>query len=411
MLEQLYTVSQELIYLKNQAYRRYFFHEAMMFEHRLSILSGQRGIGKTTALVQKLLEHVNGDRMDPKILYIQADHFVMGNLSLYEIAEQFKSLNGELLAIDEIHKYPNWSLELKSIYDTFPQIKILASGSSALEIMKGSHDLTRRALVHHIDGCSFREYCEMKLNIQLPQYVLNDLLNDHNRIANTIIDELRKQKQSLLLLFKEYVKIGYYPYSYEIPNPALFHITLEKNIHVTIESDLVAIHPNLSGVSVRKIELLLSYIAQSVPFIPNWKKIKSIIDVGDERTVKTYFNYLQQAGLIRLITKDTSKMSKLESSEKVYLNNTNLIYAIALGQEDLGSIRETVFASMVGCKHQLSTTGQGDFCIDQDVIIEIGGRNKDFSQIKSLKNAYLVIDDLEVGFDRKIPLWLFGFLY
>ncbi len=411
MIEELKKLSHHFLEIKNSPYKR-ALARFTDFSNRMSLIIGQRGVGKTTSLVQILLDKVEGDIFDERILYIQTDHFQIASTSLYEIAEQFNIHGGKWIAFDEIHKYPNWSKELKSIYDTFPKLQIFSSGSSALEIFKGSHDLSRRAVKYHMQGMSFREYLELAYNFNFPSYSLNELCDQHQRITSTINKQLTHKDLKIIPLFNQYLKIGYYPFFNELNNESLYQITLEQNMHTTIESDIAAIFPQLMGSSIRKIKNLLSFIAETVPFTPNWKKIMNILDIGDERTLKSYFKHLEDAGLIRSITKATKKISKLESPEKVYLNNTNQIYAISpLSVMNKGTIRETFFLSMISQKYPVALPKNGDFLVDNKYIFEVGGKNKSFNQIKSLKNSYLICDEIEQGIGNKIPLWVFGFLY
>ena len=258
MLEGLIKLSQEFLKTKNQRFRRYFIHQNKL-EERFAILKGQRGIGKTTLIIQYLLDYVDQDRFSPKILYIQADHFALGNIALYEIAEQFSLMGGEFIAFDEIHKYPQWSLELKSIYDTFPNLKILASGSSALEIHKGSHDLSRRAITYRLPGLSFREYLEMTLNQNFSTYSLDDILSRHEYAADDINALIANKNLKILPLFNRYLISGYYPYFFELNNEIKFRMTLEQNVHTILESDIATIYPHLSANSIRKIKQLLIF--------------------------------------------------------------------------------------------------------------------------------------------------------
>jgi hypothetical protein len=410
MLEELTKLSQHFLQIKNQEYQRYFI-QTNPFTERLSILLGQRGVGKTTTLIQYLLLQAKGDYFSSHILYVQADHFLVANNSLYEIAEQFSLHGGKVIAFDEIHKYPNWSLELKSIVDTFPRLKILASGSSALEIHKGTHDLSRRALMYKMYGLSFREYLGLYCNVDLPCYTLLEILKDHQRLADQCIKKLNGSGKTLLEHFENYLHYGYYPYFKEVNDAAAYDILLEQNLHISIESDLAAIYPQLTGNSIRKIKQLLAYIAQVVPFTPNWEKIKSIVDVGDIRTLKTYFKYLEDAGLIHVISSASSKMHALESPEKIYLNNTNQIYALSGDLSNKGTIREAFFLNSLATRHKVALPSQGDFLIDHHYLFEIGGRKKDHRQIVNHKNGYIASDDIEIGVGDKIPLWLFGFLY
>ncbi len=410
MIEELYRLSRQFLEIKHSSYRRYFIRTTPL-SSRLSILIGPRGVGKTTTLVQMLLDFSQGDRFSPKILYIQSDHFAIGKLSLYEIAEQFQQLGGEWIVFDEIHKHPNWSQELKSIYDTFPKLRVLASGSSALQITKGSHDLSRRALVFRMQGMSFREYLELAHQIELPSYNLNELCQDHATIADKVIKKLDIKKQKIIPEFNRYLQIGYYPYFYEMQNESFYKMTLEQNVHTTIESDLASVYPQLTGISMQKIKELLIFIANAVPFTPNWNSLKSILEIGDLRTLKTYFSHLEDAELIQSLSKSTEKLHRLESPSKIYLNNPNQLYAIASQAPDKGTIRETFFLNMTQQSHEVTLPGDGDFLVNKKYVFEIGGRKKTFEQIRSEKNGYLVCDDLEQGAGAKIPLWLFGFLY
>ena len=411
MIEDLFRLSQNFIRINKKEYVRYFLKKNPL-KNRFSIIVGQRGVGKTTAMIQHVISAYRNDIFTNKALYIQADHFLVGSHSLYEIAEEFYNLGGEMICFDEIHKYPNWSAELKSIYDTFPKLTIVASGSSALEIYRGSRDLSRRAVVLRMFGMSFREFIEFELGIDLKSSGLDDITRNHQRIADSIITSVEKKGKKVLALFKSYLEHGYYPYFREYKNRELFYLTLEQNVHTTLESDLIAIYPSLSGNSVKKIKKLLTIIASSVPFTPDLKKLKSMLDVGDERTLKTYIRYLEDAGIILTISKGGRGLRQLEKPEKIYLNNTNLIHAISAGMPaEIGNMRETFFLNVTGAFHKVSSPAHGDFLVDGKYVFEIGGKNKDFSQIRDIKKSFLAIDNIEIGIGNKIPLWVFGFLY
>lgn len=411
MLEDLFKLSQNFIKIYNREYKRYFL-KTYNLNNRFSIIIGQRGVGKTTAMIQYILSSYNNDIFTDKAIYIQADHFLVGKYSLYEIAEQFYNFGGELLCFDEIHKYSNWSMELKSINDTFPKLKIIASGSSALEVYKGTHDLSRRAVVLRMLGLSFREFIEFTIGVNLQSYKLEEIIKNHLDIANNIINSVEKKKEKIFVLFKEYLKYGYYPYFNEYADKNIFYLTLEQNIHTTLESDLVLIYPSLSGNSIKKIKKLLSIIASSVPFTPDLRNLKSILDIGDERTLKIYLKYMEDAGIIMTTSKGKTGLKELQKPEKIYLNNSNLIYAITdYTSANVGNIRETFFLSMLDNFHKVSIPSKGDFLINNKFIFEIGGKNKNFDQIKNIKDSFLAIDNIELGSKNKIPLWLFGFLY
>jgi predicted AAA+ superfamily ATPase len=406
MLEDFFKLSQNYIINYQQDYIRYFLKTESL-SNRFSIISGQRGVGKTTAIIQYMQEQYS-DLYTTKALYIQADHFLLGNHSLYEIADEFVKMGGELLCIDEIHKYHNWSKELKSINDTFKDLKLLVSGSSALEIHKGSHDLSRRALVYKMKGMSFREFIEMKLGIELKSFKLGEIVVKHQTLAQSIMDELAEKNEKILPLFKAYLEVGYYPYYFEYHNKEQFYMALEQNIHTTIESDLLAIYPALTGNSIKKLKSLLKVISASVPFIPDMKKLKNIIGVGDERTLKNYLKYLEDAGLIRMLMKHSKGLASIEKPEKIYLDNANLLFT---AKADIGTVRETFFMNQLSKEHELIAPKNGDFLVDERLTFEVGGKNKSFKQIKDMENSFVVADEIERGFANKIPLWLFGFLY
>jgi predicted AAA+ superfamily ATPase len=408
-INDLYLLSRRFLDIHNQAYQRQILQDFK--SSRLGILIGQRGVGKTTFLIQQLLEASNNNPLSTEVLYVPTDHFLVGNASLYEIADAFYQMGGKLIAFDEIHQYPNWSKELKSMFDTFPNLGIMASGSSALEIRKGSHDLSRRAITYVMPGYSFREYLELQHNLVLPHFSLTDLLANHTDITHAILKLIAPISLKILAEFTKYLQVGYYPYYQQFHNSRAYYITLEQNLHYTLESDLATIYPSLSGHSLRKIKQLMSYIADAVPFTANLSKLKTTLNIGDERTLKTYLHYLSDCGLIRLCMKSSHKLQKLESPEKIYLDNPNQMFALCPADPNVGTLRELFFLSMLSFQHEVTLPKQGDFLIDNRFIFEIGGRKKEFVQIQNLEQAFLACDDIKHGIENKIPLWLFGFLY
>jgi len=403
MLQKLLLESKKFLIKNNLPYQRYFIKENKI-KHRLTIITGQRGIGKTITIAQYINSH-----KELNALYVSMDSFIVGELSMYEIAEQFEMMGGKLLCFDEIHKYSNWSQELKSIYDNFPSLQIIASGSSALEIYKGSHDLSRRAHILKMEGMSFKEYLELTLDICLPTLRLNDILTNHQDIAFEITTKLEQLDKKVLPLFKRYCEVGYYPYFLSINDDEVFFDMLQENINISISSDLLFVYPKLDGNSIKKLKLLVSVIMESVPFVPVIEKLKTTLDIGDGRTLKEYFIKLEDAGIIKLLMKSSSKqISKLEKPQKIYLNNTNLLSIL---DSQIGTLRETFFLNSLSVKHNVTYPKKGDFLVENKYLFEIGGKNKSFSQIKDIENSFVVADDIEVGFNNKIPLYLFGFLY
>ncbi|MDQ6986170.1 MAG: AAA family ATPase [Sulfurimonas sp.] len=403
MISRLEIESKKFLRRNNLPYQRYFIKENRI-KHRLSIITGQRGIGKTTTIAQYMELH-----KDKKSLYVSMDSFIVGELSMYEIAEQFEQEGGELLCFDEIHKYSNWSQELKSIYDSFEKLQIIASGSSALEIHNGSHDLSRRAHILTMHGMSFKEFLELELDIELPKLKIEDILSKHTDIAFEISSKLKEHDKRVLPLFKRYLKVGYYPYYLDVDNDDVFFDMLEQNINISISSDLLFVYPSLDGNSIKKLKLLLKIIMQSVPFVPVIEKLKTSLEIGDGRTLKDYFIKLEDAGIIKLLMKSSSKgLKRLEKPEKIYLDNTNLLNITEL---DVGTARETFFLNALSLNHNVTYPKKGDFLVEDKFLFEVGGRNKGFNQIKDIDNSFIAYDDVEIGHGNKIPLWLFGFLY
>jgi len=409
-LGELYELSQNFIRLRNRDFHRSFVDDNPLTS-RFSIIVGQRGVGKTTVLIQQLMEH-NNDRTSERILYLPVDHFLVGRSTLYEITDEFVKMGGELICFDEIHKYSAWSQELKSICETFTDLKIIASGSSALEITKGSHDLSRRALVYRMNGLSFREFIALKVGIHLDRIQLPTLLADHNRMADVIISSLDAAGEKVLALFNDYLQRGFYPYFLEFSDIGQFQMTLEQGIHTTLESDLPAIHQALNGSSISRIKRLLAIIANMVPFTPNMKNLKGLLDITDERTLKNYLKYLEDAGVIMTISKSDRGLKELEKPDKIYLNNPNLCHALSGGKDpNIGAIRETFVLSMLRTAHRVTAPSQGDLLIDGSITIEVGGKGKNRKQLKGIDNSWFALDDIEIGSGKRVPLWLFGFLY
>ena len=410
MIDDLFALSQSFLRLRDRSFQRYFL-KSHPLSSRFSLIVGQRGVGKTTVIIQHILATYQ-DLFTRRALYVQTDHFRVASRSLYDIAEEFNNLGGELLCLDEVHKYPAWSMELKSIYDTFPRLKIIASGSSALDITRGSHDLSRRAVVYTMTGMSFREFISLLHGLELPVFSMQEITENHQRGAGFVIDALDKKNLKILSLFKAYLQVGYYPYFMEYKEQDSFYLTLEQNLRTTLETDLIAAHNSLSGASIRKIKKLLAAVATQTPFTPDMKKLKAMLEIGDERTLKLYLQYLEEAGLILMAPRGKTGFGALRKPEKIYLNNPTLIHALALPQQpDRGSLRETFFFNMIANSYPVSIPRRGDFLVDDRLIFEIGGKNKDFQQIKDLPDSFLAVDDIESGYGARIPLWLFGFLY
>jgi len=378
----------------------------------LSILIGQRGVGKTTAVIQHLVGAHPDFAVSRACLYVPVDHFIVAQMPLYEIARDFVNQGGKLLCLDEIHKQGDWAGSLKSIRDTFPELHVVASGSSMLQIHKGSHDLSRRAIVWRMSGFSFREYLELRLKLDFPVQTLEGVLHGHERHAAEVVACLKEKDAKVLGLFQDYLKVGFYPYFSEYQDVDLFQLTLEQNVHTAIESDLVALNPSLSGGSIGRIKRLLAVIAASVPFTPDFSKLRRLLDIADDRTLKTYLSHLEDAGLIMALRRGAGGLRAMEKPEKIYLGDPNQIYALCTtGQANMGNIRETFFCRMVAEVSPIHAAEKGDFVIGKDIVVEVGGRSKTARQIRGKPTAVVAVDDVEIGSGNRIPLWLFGFLY
>lgn len=413
MLEELFIKSRDFININNLEYKRYFI-KTKNLEHRLSIIIGSRGIGKSTTVAQYIIQNYK----DSEALYVNLDDIqISSKYTMTQIAEEFVINGGKLLCFDEIHKYGNWSAELKNIYDRFDKLKIIATGSSALQINKGSHDLSRRAIVYNMVGMSFREFLELHHNYRFDSISLEDLLLNHVEISTIIKNEIEKKDQKIIPLFKDYLKHGYYPYYLSMPNEVLFFHTLQQNINVSIEGDLLNIYPKLNGNSIKKIKMLLSVIIKSVPFEPKISDLKKAADIKDDRTLKDYLAKLDDAGLIKLLMQNSLSMKAFDKPEKIFLANPNLMYT---KEPNIGNLRETFFVNQLDNyyknKQSLNDDGifaskNGDFYCEEKYTFEVGGKNKGFEQIKDIANSYVASDDLEIGIGNKIALWIFGFLY
>jgi predicted AAA+ superfamily ATPase len=378
----------------NIEYRRYFF-DLVDFNDKLIGILGPRGVGKTTFLLQYLKDL---DLPISKKLYFSADSIETSDASLFEIADIFAKNDGEILVIDEIHKYPNFEKELKQIYDYLP-LKVIFSGSSAVTLENSKSDLSRRAVLYRIKGLSFREFLELKTNKKFKTFKIEEIVNNHTDIVYEILQEIKPFK-----FFKEYLQKGFYPFYFE--NPNTYYKKLEETINVVIESDL----PFVFGIDTKntiKLKKLVKLVCESEPFEINITKLAQKMEI-DRSTLYQYINYLNLGNILNILKSKTRGDSIFAKPEKIYLHNTNLNYCYCEEQK-IGTIRETFIVSQLIYFYDLKYPRKGDLIVDKKYTFEIGGKNKDFSQIK--ENGFLILDDIESGNRRKIPLWLFGFLY
>ncbi len=335
-------------------------------------------------------------------MYISLDNLFFTENRLIDFVDDFVSRGGEHLFVDEVHKYKDWSIELKNIYDYYPQLKLVFTGSSLLEILNSRADLSRRALVYNIQGLSFREFLEFKHKQILKSYSLNEILDNHIQIALDIVKKVKPLKY-----FSEYLKIGYFPFYSN--DEILYYKRLQEIINMILEVELPMLR-NTDISIINKIKQLLFILSQTVPFKPNISALAKKIQVT-RKTILIYLNYLSDAGILNLINKDSYGVSLLQKPEKLYLENTNYMYAIKNSLPNIGSVREVFFLNQVSNNHNITYPNKGDFLVDEKYIFEIGGKSKKKKQIKNIPDSYIVADDIEFGVDNKIPLWLFGFMY
>ena len=381
-------------------FTRSVMHEIAWNEARLIGLKGARGVGKTTLLFQYIKLHLS-DKIG-EVLYISLDNLFFNNNNLLALIDQFVKRGGNYLFIDEVHRYPNWSQELKNAYDDYPELRIVFTGSSMLEILNARADLSRRAVVYTMGGLSFREYLSIKKIHTFNQYTLVDILKNHQEYAIQISKEIRP-----LQWFQGYLEGGYYPYFIE--SESLYRNKVEEVVRMMLEIELPALR-GLENQYILKIKQLLMVLAESVPFTPNVSKLAERIGIN-RNTLIAYLKNLQDVGLTMHLFSESTGITRLQKPEKIYLENTNLMYALNPNQVNTGNIRETFWMNQLSQLHNVTLPQHGDFLIDNQYTFEIGGKSKSSKQIKEINDAYIVKDDIEIGSAGVIPLWLFGFLY
>ena len=370
------------------------------WNNQLIGIKGARGTGKTTLLLQRI-KFLIDEGAQP--LYATLDDLYFLENTLVDLAREFSLHGGTHLFLDEVHKYPRWSRELKLIYDRHPKLQIIFTSSSMLEIFKGESDLSRRAVTYHFYELSFREFLEFEQRKRFNVYSLEEILNNHIQIAKEII----KQLSSPLKHFQNYLNYGAYPYFQE--NVNFYHDKLLQTINLIIENDMNVVE-NITYEESRKIKKLLVAIAQSAPFTPNISKLSERLGMN-RKSLLSAIKLLRRADLILEFYKPTKGIGAFTKPEKIFLHNSNLIHSLGKNITEIGAIRETFFANQVGSLHEIHLAERGDFLVDRKITFEIGGKGKTKKQIQDVSNAYVVRDDMEIGAMNIIPLWLFGFMY
>lgn len=389
-MDQLYAIMRQLVNEVPDRFHRYLYGQ-INWDNRMLGIVGPRGTGKTTMFLQ----HIKAERSFEDALFVSADAMYFAGHTLFDMADSFVKNGGMYLYIDEVHKYDGWSRELKSIYDAFPQLHVYFTGSSILDIEKGDADLSRRAPKYELQGLSFREFLGMCEGIDVPVHSLDDILEHKVELL---------QVKHPLPLFRKYLERGYYPFGSD-PD---FTIELGQVVNRTLEVD-IPLYANMTVATGRKLRRLMALAATLVPFKPNFTKLASQIGVS-RNNVEEYLVYLEKAGMIARLEAAPTGINALGKVEKVYLDNTNLLYNLGNGHEDIGTVRETFFFNQMRVNWDVYAAPSSDFLID-DVTFEVGGKNKGPQQLKGAKKGYVVKDDIEYGHGNVVPLWAFGLTY
>lgn len=388
--ESLYAYMRLQLELTCSDFHRYLYND-VNWNARMIAITGARGVGKSTMVLQYVKTQIS----DCKVLYISADHTFFTTHTLVEVADDFSKEAGSLLVIDEVHKYPDWSRELKQIYDTHPDMKVIFTGSSVLDIIDGVADLSRRVLHYTMYGLSFREYLGLFHHISVPKYSLEEILDGKAHIEGMLHP---------LPAFREYLSEGYYPFAIE----GDFPLRMQNVITKTIESD-IAQYAGLRATTAKKLKKMLTVISGLAPYKPNADNLA--LEIGISRnSVQDYLSLLERAQLIGQLRDDTGGIRGLGKVEKVYIDNPSLMRVLSGGKTDVGNMRETFFYNQMRVKNDVISSRQSDFKIEK-YTFEVGGRKKGKKQIEDIPDSFIVKDDIEFAQGNVIPLWAFGLNY
>jgi uncharacterized protein len=393
-MEKLIRLSRDLI-VRTPATPRRFLLEKIDWNWRLIGIRGARGTGKTTLLLQLL-------RDKEKAIYLTLDDLYFSKNGLRETIEAFRMRGYVYFCLDEVHKYPDWSKEIKNLYDYYPDLKLVFTGSSIIELSKQDVDLSRRAILYDLPGLSYREYLSLTGIYNGAALSLEDLVKNHEKISTDLSRTFKP-----LEFFKTYLSEGYYPFFLE--SRLNYHQRIRQVTRLILETDL-ALAEGAKIQQVQKIARLLQFLAESSPFKPNIQNLARHIEL-DRATILRYLSHLQNAKLIGALYVPGGGLSELQKPEKIYLENPNLAYSLIENDPEIGNIRETFFFNQVAYAHEIAAPETADFWVANRYLFEVGGKKKNKRQIKGILDSYLVLDDIETGVDNHIPLWLFGFLY
>ena len=387
----LYEYQQLILSQINISFLRYKYYE-LDWTRRVFGIVGPRGVGKTTMVLQYIKQKLSLQDS----LYITLDHIYFSTHTLVDVADKFYKEGGKHLIIDEVHKAFNWSVQLKQIIDSYPNMQIIFTGSSILDIYRGVADLSRRAPIYEMQGLSFREYLVLYHDIQTPTWNLDDLINHRVTLTNV---------EHPLPLFNDYLKRGYYPFERIASD---FSTNLMQVINRTMETD-IPLYANINISVARKLQNLLVVIAESVPFKPNYKKLAEVTGIS-RNDIADYIYYMERAGMLMSLHDTTQGIRSIGKSHKLYVDNTNLMYVLSPENIDKGNLRETFFLNQMRVKYPVIASQKADFEIG-NYVFEVGGKNKNQKQLDNNPNGYIVKDDIEFGYRNVIPLWAFGLTY
>mgnify|MGYP003303268466 FL=1 len=387
----LYEYQQLILSQINISFLRYKYYE-LDWTRRIFGIVGPRGVGKTTMVLQYIKQKLSLQDS----LYITLDHIYFSTHTLIDVADKFYKEGGKHLIIDEVHKAFNWSVQLKQIIDSYPNMQIIFTGSSILDIYRGVADLSRRAPIYEMQGLSFREYLVLYHDIQTPTWNLDDLINHRVTLTNV---------EHPLPLFNDYLKRGYYPFERIASD---FSTNLMQVINRTMETD-IPLYANINISVARKLQNLLVVIAESVPFKPNYKKLAEVTGIS-RNDIADYIYYMERAGMLMSLHDTTQGIRSIGKSHKLYVDNTNLMYVLSPENIDKGNLRETFFLNQMRVKYPVIASQKADFEIG-NYVFEVGGKNKNQKQLDNNPNGYIVKDDIEFGYRNVIPLWAFGLTY
>lgn len=377
------------------------FMDDVNWDAPMLCIRGPRGVGKSTLLRQYVKMHYEPG--SEEVLYCSMDWVYFSQHSMLEIAEKFYKRGGKLLIFDEVHKYAQWSSEVKEVAETYPNLQIVLSGSSLLRLLDGDADLSRRCRGYDMPGLSFREYLRFYKGIVLPASSLEDILEAPNKLAAKVNDVCRPLQH-----FHDYLKYGYYPFY--LTNPIDYHVLIEQTVNYVIDVELPQLK-NVNPSNCRKIKALLCVLSQQVPFDVDVSKLATMTEL-QRNTVLEYLNHMKSAKLLNLLFSDLLSVKKMQKPDKIYLENPNLLYALATAPVQIGTARECFAVNQLGYAHTVEYgKTQGDFKVDGKWTFEVGGEKKRFDQIADLPNSFVLADGIEMPHGKKLPLWMIGFLY